>query len=55
MCIWNCDYANKKNKKQRKISQNFQNKICFHLFHYTNKNEKKGHEYCKKIKNIASF
>ncbi len=54
MCIWKCDYDNKitKNKKQRKIYQNFQNKICFHLFCYTNKNEKKGHECCqKKVKN----
>jgi hypothetical protein len=45
MCIWNCDYGNKitkKKKKQRKISQIFQNKICFYLFHYTNKNEKKA-------------
>jgi hypothetical protein len=63
MCIWNCDYDNKitkkKQKKQRKISQIFQNKICFYLFHYTNKNEKKGQECCKKKKKnnnkVASF
>jgi len=54
MFIWNCDYDNKitkkKQKKQRKISQIFQNKICFYLFHYTNKNEKKGQECCLKKK-----
>jgi hypothetical protein len=59
MCIWNCDYDNKItiNKKQRKFSQIFQNKIRFHLFHYINKNEKKGHGCCQtknKIK-IASL
>jgi hypothetical protein len=45
-----------KTKKQTKISQNFQNKMCFFLLHYTSKNEKKGHECFKnKIKIIASF
>jgi len=39
-----------KKKNQRKISQNFQNKICFYLFHYTNKNEKKGQECCNNKK-----
>jgi hypothetical protein len=43
-------------KKQRKISQNFQNKMCFSLLHYTSKKEKKGHEcFKKKFKIIASF
>jgi hypothetical protein len=43
-------------KKQREISQNFQNKMCFSLLHYTSKKEKKGHECFKnKIKIIASF
>jgi len=37
-----------KTKNKKKISQNFQNKICFHLLHYTNKNEKKGHECYEK-------
>jgi hypothetical protein len=55
MHIWNCDYDNKIviNKKQRNISQTFQNKMCFPLLHYTSKNEKKGHKCCppqKKIK-----
>jgi hypothetical protein len=45
-----------KNKIQRKVSQNFQNKMCFSLLHYTSKNEKKGRECFKnKIKIIASF
>jgi hypothetical protein len=43
-------------KKKRKISQNFQNKMCFSLLHYTNKYEKKGYECFKnKIKIITSF
>jgi hypothetical protein len=36
------------NKKKRKIFQNFQNAMHFPLLHYTNKNEKKGHECCQK-------
>jgi len=43
-------------KKQREISQNFQNKMWVSLLHYTSKKEKKGHECFKnKIKIIASF
>ncbi len=51
--IWNCDYDNKIaiNKKQRKISQNFQDKMCFSLLHYTSKNGKKGPEWCQYICN----
>jgi hypothetical protein len=36
--------------KKRKISQIFQNKICFHFLHYTSTNEKKGHECCQEKK-----
>jgi hypothetical protein len=43
------------NKKQRNISQNFQNEMHFPLLHYTSKNENKGHECCPKKKTIASF
>jgi len=58
ICIWNCDYDNKIaiNTKQRKISQILQNKMCSPLLHYTNKNEKQGHDVvAKKKKNITSF
>jgi hypothetical protein len=34
------------NKKQRKISLNFQNEMHFPHLHYTSKNEMKGHECC---------
>ncbi len=46
MYVWNCNYDNKIaiNKKQRKISQILQNKMCFPLLHYTSANGKKGHE-----------
>jgi len=36
------------NKKQKKISQNFQNAMHSPLLHCTSKNEKKGHECCQK-------
>jgi hypothetical protein len=44
------------NRKQRNISQSFQNRMRFLLLHYTSKNEKKGHECCpQKKKPIGGF